>query len=163
MGQIKNIKLHIVTDIKCLNIKKKMANLLRIASRSRALPMLMRRSLASSGQPLCSAEVAAAPSAELDAKASGPWTALSLEDKKALYARQYEMSLIEEDDARHADPATPLMLMVVAVGCALGYFQYWIYSRVGRRPNGRTMTPEWVAAGKERYAKHIPNPIIKQG
>merc|ERR1712097_64976 len=115
--------------------------------------MLFRRTLTTTTTTSNTSSQLANSSTELQAKASAPWTSLSLQDKKDLYARQYEMCLCEEENQRHRDDGMPLMFVVLAIGVAFGYAQHLFTTRVGIAPPGRTNTNEWKAATKQRHAK----------
>ena len=99
-------------------------------------------------------------------KVAGPWTELSLDEKAALYDRQYEQSWYEEEAERNVSGYFKDSLMVWVINilfCGFNFIQteHCDMSEGGQPIFSRAKSDEWEAATEFRYAKYNPDPITR--
>jgi len=103
---------------------------------------------------------------ELVDKIDKPWTALSIQEKQALYDFRYEQSKWEEDDEQytsHYMKHGSVIWLVSSVFILFNALQqgYCNTSEWGTPVFSRVKTPEWDEAEVYRYAKYNPDPISR--
>jgi len=103
---------------------------------------------------------------ELVDKIEGPWTALSIQEKQALYDYRYEQSKWEEDDEQYTSHYMKHGSVIWLVSSIFILFNaaqqgYCNTSEWGTPIFSRVKTPEWEAAEEYRYAKYNPDPITR--